>query len=146
MDFGIIDVVNPLDPSLGGPPFELYEPARHAMGYTRRYAERTKLIDMVPHGDLTSTLYAPADPGAEYLVLQPGETADPFTVDLAAGTYSVEWHSVTDCATAAADTVVVESPGPIGFSPPFASAGPAVLYLRQVGKHHARDPQADARR
>ena len=36
MDFGIIDVVHPLDPSLGVPPYESYEPARYAMGDTLR--------------------------------------------------------------------------------------------------------------
>jgi hypothetical protein len=31
MDFGIIDVVNPLDPALGVPSYESLEPARYAM-------------------------------------------------------------------------------------------------------------------
>ena len=35
----------------GVPPFESYEPARYAMGDTRRYAERMDLIDMEPRAD-----------------------------------------------------------------------------------------------
>jgi hypothetical protein len=30
MDYGIIDVVRPLDPSVGVPAYESFEPARHA--------------------------------------------------------------------------------------------------------------------
>jgi hypothetical protein len=40
MDFGIIDVVNPLDPSLGVPACESFAAARSAMGDTLRFAER----------------------------------------------------------------------------------------------------------
>jgi len=48
MDFGIIDVVNPLDPSLGVPSYESFEPARRAMGDTLRYAQRVRLAEMEP--------------------------------------------------------------------------------------------------
>jgi hypothetical protein len=41
MDYGIIDVVHPLDPSLGIPSYESFDPARYAMGDTRRFAERS---------------------------------------------------------------------------------------------------------
>ena len=64
------------------------------MGDTLRYAERMQLIAMEPRGDLSSTGYALANPGQEYLVLQPSETAEPFTVTLEAGSYQVEWFSV----------------------------------------------------
>jgi len=131
MDFGIIDVVNPLDPSLGIPSYESYEPARYAMGDTRRFAEKMDLIAMEPRGDLTSTGYALANPGTEYLVLQPGEAADPFTVRLEAGAYDVQWYSVGTRETVEANKLAVESPGDIRFTPPFASAGPVVLYLKQ---------------
>jgi len=93
MDFGIIDVVKPLDASAGVPPYEAFEPARFALGDTRRYAERMNLIEMVPHADLASTGYALANPGKEYLVLQPADKAELFTVTLATGTYTVEWFS-----------------------------------------------------
>jgi hypothetical protein len=52
------------------------------MGDTLRYARRMRLIAMQPRGDLSSTSYALANPGEEYLVLQPAELADPFTVTM----------------------------------------------------------------
>lgn len=134
MDFGIIGGVNPPDPSSGAPmSFEAFEPARYAMGDTVRFAERVDLIEMEPRGELTSTGYALANPGEEYLVLQPCEATDPFTVTLEAGTYAVEWFSVDDRETAKAADVTAESPGPISFSAPFDGAGPGVLYLKEIG-------------
>jgi hypothetical protein len=133
MDFGIIDVVKPLDPSLGVPPYDYYEAARYAMGDTLRYAERVRLIDMVPRSDLASTGYALANPGKEYLILQPAAAADPFTVQLAAGTYAVEWYSVTTRETKAAGTMTVESDRSLSFTSPFGAGSPAVLYLKRGG-------------
>jgi len=127
MDFGIIDVVKPLDASLGVPPFEFYEPARYAMGDTRRYAERMSLIEMTPRGDLTSTGYALANVGREYLILQPTEGS--FTVDLPTGSYGVEWHSVTTRETIERDALTLAADGRHQFTSPFA-AGASVLYLR----------------
>jgi hypothetical protein len=129
MDFGIIDVVHPLDPSLGIPPYELYEPARLAMGDTRRLAERVSLMDMAPRGELASTGYVLANPGSEYIVLQPAESADAFTVTLSARTYSLEWFSIATRATTAAQDVSIDTPGARKFSPP-SKAGPWVLYLK----------------
>ena len=134
MDFGIIDVVNPLDPSLGIPSYDSFEPARQAMGDTRRFAERVNVIQMEPRGELSSTKYALTSRGHEYLVLQPSETADPISLTLAAGTYTVEWFSVGDRKSVEAGTVSVESSTPIRFSAPFEAAGPAVLYLKQAGR------------
>ena len=70
------------------------------MGDTRRYAERMGLIDMEPRGDLSSTGYALANPGVEYLVLQPSRPAA-FTVTLEPGTYAVEWFDVDERGTGA---------------------------------------------
>jgi DNA polymerase I-like protein with 3'-5' exonuclease and polymerase domains len=69
------------------------------------------LIAMEPRGDLSSTGYALANPGEEYLVLQPDETADPFAVRLEANTYSIRWHSVVSRETKDAGTVEVEDGG-----------------------------------
>jgi hypothetical protein len=132
MDYGIIDVVHPLDPSLGVPSYESFEPARDAMGDTRRFAERTRLIELEPRGELSSTGYALASPGEEYLVLEPGETADPLTVRLAAGTYSCHWYGIDTRETVEAETVTVDGSATIGFSAPFEAAGPAVLHLERV--------------
>jgi len=132
MDFGIIDGVNPPDPSAGTAPYAAFEPARYAMGDTLRFAERMKLLGMAPRGDLSSTGYVLANPGKEYLVLQPSQTANSFTVELAAGTYMVEWFSVDSRETRGADKLTVESPTTISLSAPFEAAGPAVVYLKKV--------------
>jgi len=132
MDFGIIGGVTPSDPSAGGPmSYAAYEPARYAMGDTRRFAERMNLIETQPDGDLSSTGYALANPGAEYLVLQPTATADPFTVRLAAGTYTVEWFGVDSRQAMGADEVTVERDERLDFTAPLAEPEPSVLYLRR---------------
>ena len=131
MDFGIIDVVKPLDPSLGVPSYESFGPARYAMGDTRRFAERMNLLEMEPRGDLSSTGYALANPGHEYLVLDAGDPAE-FTVTLAAGTYAVAWYGVDRRETEEAGELTVEGDGSAGFTAPFA--GPAVLYLGHTGR------------
>jgi hypothetical protein len=135
MDFGIIAGVNPPDPSAGSPgvpPYEAFEAARYAMGDTLQYAQKIKLIEMKPRGDLSSTGYALVSPGEEYLVLQTGESAEAFTVSLAAGNYAVEWYGVNSRETGRAGQVTVERPTSVSFSAPFEAAGPAVLYLKKV--------------
>jgi len=134
MDFGIIDVVNPLDPSLGVPAYESFTPAREAMGDTLRFAERMDLVAMEPRGDLSSTGYVLANPGREYLVLQPGETAEPFTLALEAGAFAVEWYSVNSRETTEGATVTVSSSGSMSFTAPFAQPGPAIVYLKREGR------------
>ena len=131
-DLGIVTGVNPPDPSSGSPSFASLEPARLAMGDTRRFAEDMDLAGTEPCGDLSSTGYALANPGEEYLVLQPGEGSAPFTVTLEANTYSVRWHSVGSRETEDAGTVTVETRADITFTAPFAEAGPAVLSLKRV--------------
>jgi hypothetical protein len=102
------------------------------MGATRRYAERMNLIDMAPRGELSSTGFVLANPGAEYPILQPSETGVPFTVNLEPGAYSVEWHNVVSRETQVARPLTVQQAGRSNFSAPFAEPGPAVLYLRRT--------------
>ena len=133
MDYGLLGGLEPggpASPESGVPPFEFYEAGRYAMGDTRRYAERVSLIDMEPRGDLTSTGFALANPGNEYLVLQPSETGDHFTVTLDAGTYQVGWHSLAARTATAGEDVTVTATGAVEFAPPFDGNGPAVLYLK----------------
>jgi len=85
-----------------------------------------------PRGDLTSTGYALANPGQEYLVLQPSDAAEPFTVTLDSGTYAVEWFGVDGRETVGADEVTVDSSTTPSFSAPFPTDGPAVLHLRKM--------------
>ena len=131
MDFGIIDVVHHLDPSLGVPPYEMYEAARLAMGDTRRFAERMALADATPRGDLTSTGYALVRAGHEYLVLSADDPAAPFTVDLARGRYRAEWFDVETRETAPGETVNADVDGRRELTSPFGSH-PAVLYLERA--------------
>lgn len=133
MDFGLIDVVRPLDPSLGVPPFAAYEPARLAMGDTRRYAERVDLVDMVPRGDLASTGYALASPGREYLVLQADPAGGAFTVALAAGAYALEWFAVDRRETSDGGTLAVVHDQRTRLTPPADFGGACVAYLRRTG-------------
>ena len=104
------------------------------MGETRRFAERMGLVGMEPRGNLCSTGYALANPGEEYLILQPSETAEAVTVTLDPSTYSVQWFSVDRRETKGAGKVTVEDHKSTSFTAPFAEAGPAVLYLRRVGR------------
>jgi hypothetical protein len=136
MDFGIIAGVNPPDSSAGSagvPPYETFEAARYAMGDTLRFAQRVQLLAMEPRGDLSSTGYVLANPNQEYIVLQPNETADPFTVTLVEGTYSVEWFNVYRRETKAVGNLKVEVVGRTNFTTPFTAADPVVLYLKRVG-------------
>ena len=87
---------------------------------------------MTPLGELSSTSYVLANPGEEYLVLQPSEAAEPFTVELNAGTYAVEWFSVNSRETKAGDDVTIKRKASPSFTAPFVQAGPAVLYLKRV--------------
>jgi hypothetical protein len=130
MDFGLIDGVNPPDPNSGFASYASFEATRYAMGDTLRFAERMRLIAMVPREDLSSTGYVLANLGSEYLVLQPNETAEPFSVMLEAGTYTVEWHSLRTRETAEADPLTVEHASTIRLRTPFAEAGPAAVYLK----------------
>jgi hypothetical protein len=132
-DLGIVTGVKPPDPSSGSPSFASLEPARYAMGDTRRFAERLNLIAMEPRGELGSTGFVLANPGEEYLILQPSETADPFSVTLEPSTYSVQWYSVGSRETKGAGKVTVEENKSTTFTAPFTEAGTAVLYLRRVG-------------
>jgi hypothetical protein len=104
------------------------------MGDTLRYAQRMKLIAMEPRGDLTSTGYALASPGEEYLVLQPSTSPEPVTVRLEPGVYQVEWFNVNGRDTQIAGQVNIHSAGSSSFTAPFSEAGPTVVYLKRDGR------------
>ncbi|QBD75500.1 hypothetical protein EPA93_05570 [Ktedonosporobacter rubrisoli] len=130
MDYGIINVTTPLDPSLGVPSYESLEPARYAMGDTLRFANRIGLREMVPRSDLSSTGYVLANPGKEYLVLQPDEAAHQFEVTLEAGNYTVEWFHIAARQTEMAGELSVERRETINFAQKKLPSGPVVLYLK----------------
>ena len=133
MDYGLIGGVNPADPSAGGPmSYAAFEPARDAMGDTLRFAERVNLIEMQPLAGLSSTGYALANPGEEYLVLQPSGAADPFTVLLEPGTYSPEWFGIEARQTVPGEATTVDRSTATSFRRPSELPGPAVLYLKRA--------------
>ncbi len=133
LDCGIGDPANP------NPDFDLLEPVRLAQGDARRQADTMDLLAMVPRADLTSTGYALANVGAEYLVLQPADSSASFTVTLAAGTYRPEWFSIETRTWTPASTITVVGTQAVRFTPPFASPSPSVLYLREAA-HHQEAP------
>jgi len=97
---------------------------RAAMGYTKLYADKMSLAEMVPRGDLSSTGYALANPGSEYLIYVPGGGS--FSVLLSSGTYNYEWFNPRS-GSLAATGLIDASKDSESFSPPFG--GDAVLYL-----------------
>ena len=131
-DLGILGGGVPPNPSEGNPSFDSMEPARHAMGDTRGFAERISLATMQPDTDVSETRFALADPGSEYLILQPNETGDPFTITLTPGRYAVEWHRLGSRETAPGTTLTAADGNPISVSAPFDAAGSAVVHLRRI--------------
>ncbi len=65
------------------------------------------------------------------VALESEVAGDAFTVELAAGTYSIEWYAVATRETVRADPVLVGD-GRRSFSAPLPVAGPAVLYLKRT--------------
>jgi hypothetical protein len=130
------DSTNFEDPSAKGVSREL---ARKSVGaavlYSRRFAN---LARATPHNELSSTRYCLADPGHDYLVLQP-DAGKPFTVRTEAGRYRYEWFRV-DTTTVSATGTVQSGGGNQEFVSPFEA--PAVLCLNAAtrsGGDHPKD-------
>ncbi|NUR29328.1 MAG: hypothetical protein HOV83_26375 [Catenulispora sp.] len=136
MDYGLIAGLEPTGQAAadtGVPPFEFYEPARWAMGDTRRFADRVDLVGMHPDSGVSSTGYALVNPGTEYLVLDPHDDGRAFTVRLRPGSYRVEWFDVAARETVPAQALTVESAGEAELRSPFPSS-PAVLHLSRISE------------
>lgn len=132
MDFGLIGGIDPADPADGGPlSYAAFEPARLAMGDTRRFADRIDLVRMRPRADLGSAAYALADPGREYLVLQP-DAPEPLAVTLEPGTYTVEWFSVEGRQSSSGEPATADHPAAVTLAPPPGTTGPAVVHLKRT--------------
>lgn len=102
------------------------EDVRQAMGLTRRYAEKMDLAAMLPDTAISSTAYALANKGREYLVLQPGEGRISIDLSGAPGPFAAEWVNVSRRAVISAGTF--PGGGVLALNAPFE--GPAVLYLK----------------
>ena len=94
-------------------------------------AARVDLARMEPRGHVASTGFALANPGVEYLVLQPDDDAE-FTVAIEPGTYAAVWYAMTTRTTVDAGRVTVEDSSPVTSRHPFDSPCPAVLHLGPV--------------
>ena len=81
---------------------------------------------MEPASSVSSTRFALADIGREYVVFQPDDGE--FRVDLPAGRYVAEWFSLTDRSWSSGDPVSVTEGEGTGFRSP--GSGPCVLHLR----------------
>jgi hypothetical protein len=105
--------------------------ARWACGDALSYADRMNLTGMIPQDGGTypaSTGYCLHQTGSEYLIFQP-VVGTSFDLNLAEGSYSVEWWSVDNRYTKADSDIIDWSEGDISFSAPFC--GPAVLYVKR---------------
>jgi hypothetical protein len=134
-DLGIISGVNPPDPTIsvgGAPPYASLEPARIALGDTLRYARKMDLMAMTPQQDLSSTGYALANPGQEYLIFQPAHIAESFTLILLPGVYTVEWFNVDRRETVISNNLTIENTDKVHMRAPFNMESPVVLYLRNT--------------
>ena len=120
------------DPAHPNPDFDHLEPVRLAQGDTKRQAGKMELLAMVPRGDLSSTGYALADPGKEYLVVQPRTKPATIVVTLAPGKYTVQWLSISARTTRNAEAITVSHRGRVRFFPPAETPTPVSLYLRRA--------------
>jgi hypothetical protein len=90
---------------------------------------------MTPRNDLASTTYCLADPGQEYVVYAPPGKKD-FTVELAAGSYALEWFDPTTGQRVRTDELIAAL-GSRSFNAP--GDGGAVLFLKKI---HQTDQRA----
>ena len=111
-------------PSFETPQWEL---TRRNIGAAVNYANAKflNLAAMSPSISISSTKYALANPGEEYLIYQPNSGS--FTVDMQSGSYWYEWFEPQTASVAIAGSYDASS-GNNCFTPPFS--GDAVLYLR----------------
>ena len=137
MDFGLIEGVRLPDPTEASDAERPFDAARYAMGDTLRYAQRMQLVAMEPRGELSSTGYVLANAGVEYLVLQPSEEAEPFSVKLDVGTYRVEWYTIGERQRQEGGTLSVEGTSVVTLNSLVKARGPVAVYLKSVGRKAA---------
>ena len=143
-DLGLFGGLPPADPSAGEPSYESLEPARHALGDTRRFAARVDLASLEPRGDLASTGYALASPGSEYLVLRPGSSDPTFTMSLHPGTYTARWFDIERRHEQDAGRVQVDDAKTLTVRSPFHTATSSVLHLTATATTTEQDRPEDA--
>jgi hypothetical protein len=119
-DLGIVDGgFDPPDPGL--------EPARLALGATRRLADRVDLAAMAPDDELASSGFALVRPGHDYIALRPAGDGD-LTLRVEAGAYEVRWHHVDTNEDHLAGTITAE-PAAVTLTSPFPPDANAIVHL-----------------
>jgi hypothetical protein len=105
-----------------------WDPVRGAMGLTRLWADRTDLAALEPHGDLASTGYCLAAPGAEYVVYAP--EGEPLTLEAPPGRYRCTWFDPLAGKEIERREILADG-ARMQLEPPFQ--GEAVLHLKAAG-------------
>ncbi|HUX96642.1 MAG TPA: DUF6298 domain-containing protein [Bacteroidales bacterium] len=98
------------------------------LGYTRHFADKVDLINMVPSGNLSSTNYCLANIGKEYIVYLPTDTTASLDLKDVSGKFKVEWFDPSSGASVEREDV--QGGSDHLFNSPFHS-GSAVLYLKK---------------
>jgi Family of unknown function (DUF6298)/Putative collagen-binding domain of a collagenase len=98
------------------------------LGYTRHYADRMDLINMLPSGKLSSTNYCLANIGKEYLVYMPSDSTISLNLKDVSGQFEVEWFDPSSGKTENSDDI--QGGNMQEFTSPFNS-GSSVLYLKR---------------
>jgi hypothetical protein len=109
---------------------------RTALSQTAAYAKRIDLGQVIPQNSPTttivcSTLYCliPENPTSKKQFLIYSPTGKPFTVQLAADTYSFEWFNPAINAVAQTGTITIPSSETPTFTPPFTGPDAVLLLL-----------------
>lgn len=113
---------------LDGGPEAKWEPVRQAMGQALRFSRRVDLATLTPRGDLVSSKFCLANPGADYLAFLPAGGSN-LTVILPAGSFRSSWlHAVTGQETP--EERFSHAGGTKAFTPPIQ--GEALLYVQSA--------------
>ena len=106
----------------------LRETFRKSMGDTLTYAAKMNLTSMTPQGSISSTGYALANPGSEYLVYLPLGGSTTLNLSGVAGTFNVEWLDPVSGTVVSGE--LITGGGINSLTAPFG--GDAVLYISKT--------------
>ena len=98
------------------------------MGNTLAYAAKMNLTSMTPQGSISSTGYALANPGSEYLVYLPLGGSTTLNLSGVAGTFNVEWLDPVSGTVVSGE--LITGGGINSLTTPFG--GDAVLYISKT--------------
>ena len=107
---------------------DLRETFRKSMGNTLAYAAKMNLTSMTPQGSISSTGYALANPGSEYLVYLPLGGSTTLNLSGVAGTFNVEWLDPVSGTVVSGE--LITGGGINSLTAPFG--GDAVLYISKT--------------